>query len=908
MFEKCKEYIDGLLESLRKSYAGLTPDSREANEVLKMTDAIEELHRLWEEAALSARENYLSGGKQKNTTIDGDVKFKLREYSQHQKDNWKSSKRIVIYESETQFRDFINEALQNKQFDKKLYFGAIPTDLAALIKSKTGLNVEGFNCSLSAYEIRKIFDDHGDETKETLRGQRAITEDDIVNIPLVLQSPETIVRSEKDYMGKPVINMTKHINGKMTISAVVSDKHLDLFVQTAYVGIKKGNLFTPIAEQAAIHTPKASSDTVSNDSISNSSKNVKGNTVGNEEDFFAEDNIKRSIREDFYNEFDSWDKKNPSVTFTIGNTSDALQSIGVKQQEIKMRSGMILNKINKHPEISVNTFREIPRLLEEPIIVQFSDAINPKTGKPKYDSRITVLGELYADMVIDGKTEQKPVLVSIELLPTNQKATTILDISIITSAYVKNKLQSYINENSILYIEPNKKRTNRWLSLNRLQLPVGETRYGSIRKITYADEKVKIENSKNETPMQKALRNAGVIDSYGNIISKEQEFDTEFSDKKSDRDYSYDELISKPDMKITMVNDKVVYKPSSTTRKSIVNQAIKNATSIGKTNENGNVVIRVDDIETDVVVSKSSLAHGLDRRLQVSAPVILNIGSVLKNSVRINELTPKTQSAKESYVLIGYAESADNAYIVRMVVNNYTNEMDSVDVLYAVNTKKETVGIKPGSHGKTTLPTVSTISISNLLEYVNRFFPDVFPEDVLKHYGHQSRPQGDLGGSALFQDRVSIDMSPRGLLAGALESSIDAKTPSGQIQLKKLREYKEHIEELNELSKTLSEQRKEIHSILSVKGGRTAEIQKRLVYLQGEVVKNNNRVNTLDKKLLNLEVTAPLKAVLETEKKEAAKRQKAKNNPTSLWEVGLFLSSKYVISFGINTNENGKIF
>ena len=39
-----------------------------------------------------------------------------------------------------------------------------------------------------------------------------------------------------------------------------------------------------------------------------------------------------------------------------------------------------------------------------------------------------------------------------------------------------------------------KKRTNSWLSRTGLQLPVGETKRGSIRKITYSDGKVKIQN------------------------------------------------------------------------------------------------------------------------------------------------------------------------------------------------------------------------------------------------------------------------------------------------------------------------------------------------------------------------------------------------------------------------------
>ena len=304
LFERIKDYIDGLFDRLKKAYAGLTPDSLEANEVLAMKDCIGELRKMWVEAAMEARENFqAAGGKAlKNTTSEGGVKFELREYSQHQIDNWKNSKKIVLYENETQFRNFIKESQTNKQYHKKLYFGAIPSDFAQFIFENTAVDVEGYNCSLSSDEIRKIFKDHGTEETEAPRGQRAITDDDIVNILLVLQSPEVVARSEKDYMGKPVINMSKHIDGKMTISAVVSDKHLDLFVQTAFVGIKKGNLVTPIAEQAAINTPKASSDTVSKDSIPQSSKKSQEkksdrDTLGNilteaQLDYFAESKVR----------------------------------------------------------------------------------------------------------------------------------------------------------------------------------------------------------------------------------------------------------------------------------------------------------------------------------------------------------------------------------------------------------------------------------------------------------------------------------------------------------------------------------------------------------------------------------------------------------------------------------------
>lgn len=214
--------------------------------------------------------------------------------------------------------------------------------------------------------------------------------------------------------------------------------------------------------------------------------------------------MQHKIRSSFYAEIDAWDKKDTNKTFTVGTTSEALQSVGIKNQSVVIRSGTILQKINKHSEMTIDVFKCIPELLEHPIIIQFSDAVDPQTRRAKYDSRITVLGELYA--------EGKPVLVSLELLPTNQKKTVVLDFAVITSAYSKGALQRYLDENSILYIEPNKKRTNSWLSLNRLQLPLGENRYGSIRKISYVDGKVKVQNAKNMTDMQRAMLAAGLID------------------------------------------------------------------------------------------------------------------------------------------------------------------------------------------------------------------------------------------------------------------------------------------------------------------------------------------------------------------------------------------------------------
>ena len=230
--------------------------------------------------------------------------------------------------------------------------------------------------------------------------------------------------------------------------------------------------------------------------------------------------------------------------------------------------------------------------------------------------------------------------------------------------------------------------------------------------------------------------------------SREQlKFSEETSEESSEK-YSYDALKSKPDMKITTLKGTV---PSN--RADVVAAAKKNAASVGKVNKDGSVSVYVSDTGTDVILSKKGLIHGLDRRFQELAPVTVHAGEIIENSILINELTPSKEEADASYVLIGAAEDTDgNMYVVRSVINRHSNELSTMDVLYAMNAKKGTAALNA--------PLVSTpnyrttISIAELLEYVNRYFPDVLPESVLRHFGHTSRPEGVIGESALYSEET----------------------------------------------------------------------------------------------------------------------------------------------------------
>ena len=210
------------------------------------------------------------------------------------------------------------------------------------------------------------------------------------------------------------------------------------------------------------------------------------------------------------------------------------------------------------------------------------------------------------------------------------------------------------------------------------------------------------------------------------------------------KDYSYDALVRKPDMTLAVLDD-----ADGLSRKEVIDKSLAEAKKFGGVNQNGNVYVHVNDTDTDVVISAKALRHGLDRRFTVNAPATLKVGEILQNAVRVNELVPKLDTVDATYVLMGAAKNKNNEpYIVQFVVNRASNEVMSVDVLYAINAKKEPAALLPEITSVPATLTGSSISIADLLTYVNRYFPDVLPESVLRHFGHSERPAGKLGEGA----------------------------------------------------------------------------------------------------------------------------------------------------------------
>lgn len=230
---------------------------------------------------------------------------------------------------------------------------------------------------------------------------------------------------------------------------------------------------------------------------------AKGKSIG---DTNATEKIKFSINNNFAKEYDSWDKRTPLLHFEIGRTSRALQGIGIEDKKIVWDSAKIIKIKSKHFEMTDEIIKQVPNILENPIIIMQSKTVN---------KRITLFGEVYANY-------NHPVLVALELYPSRNNIA--IDEIKIASAYQKNNAQALINSSTILYVDRNKKRIDRWSKFTRLQLPVNNVSVNSNTTVPQNGTSVNTHSMQNSSEdAQDGEVRKSVKDSQGNTLSEEQQ-------------------------------------------------------------------------------------------------------------------------------------------------------------------------------------------------------------------------------------------------------------------------------------------------------------------------------------------------------------------------------------------------
>jgi hypothetical protein len=105
---------------------------------------------------------------------------------------------------------------------------------AEKIKLATGFDVKGYKHTIDSFGIRHAISQHGDEKKESKRGQIAITTHDISKIPEIIISPDSIESAGKDASGNDLIRYSKKYDGIIYYVEEIREGRMELVAKTLW--------------------------------------------------------------------------------------------------------------------------------------------------------------------------------------------------------------------------------------------------------------------------------------------------------------------------------------------------------------------------------------------------------------------------------------------------------------------------------------------------------------------------------------------------------------------------------------------------------------------------------------------------------------------------------------------------
>lgn len=273
-------------------------------------------------------------------------------------------------------------------------------------------------------------------------------------------------------------------------------------------------------------------------------------------------------------------------------------------------------------------------------------------------------------------------------------------------------------------------------------------------------------------------------------------------------DAAYDTLTALPDMEITLIDTRAV---EGKNYREIVADAFENM-GAGRQATKATVTNRYTGME--ITVGRRGIEHSFygRRYLNTRGPYVEQIGSILENAVKVNELKPRTDELRAD-VYLGAAENEKGELVgVRLIVNVYENgraELDMVSLedetgrLYAhVGTKiggteapptSATVrnltglaavsnAVHSGTRTAAKTATTPTISIAELISAVNEtervegaknianWLEGVLSEDVRRRIGSSVTAPTDMADSLRYQLPVDNAPAENGQKAAAWEN------------------------------------------------------------------------------------------------------------------------------------------
>lgn len=823
LWQKIKDYINKLAEKIRMAYKGIAPDSIEGRYVAEMKDAVERFQELFTEGLVDASENFQVSEVQKNTTddggVEGDYEIKL---SPRMEDAFKPYAKAI--------NSVVNQSISGKgNIDGKAQVKDImPTGpkIVAMVAASSGnrIDISRRSIALSTSDIWHEFKRHTSVGKETSRGQIAFTKRQFQNAVKCIISPdmvETIFADANNPTQRQSFAYAKKTSrGNYVVVEAVGGKKNPNIYPVMILQFSKSKWNKMMSQGKTLGEILFENDPPKLSALDIQQNKKSRVTAAQFASYEAIANTLHSPQLDTkVSQSDASVKGKLSGRDSDGNQLSQEQQEFFKGSKVRDADGNLMVMYHGTPNGGFTKFRSGTYFTPNPGYADVYQNAGASYISTKRNADAPMTYKVYLDIKkpFDTRQAHEQKIFMEEFYRKYGTGTPLADSGL--PDWVDGMdLQEFIEEMGYDY--------------DGLILDEGGVGgYGEevvSRGLSYVVfNPAQVKGVDNKTPTS----------------------DPDY--RYSDRDYTYEALTSKPDMVVTTVGKNV-----PTNRADVAAEAKRNAAKVGRFDpKTGSVSVHVDDINTDVILSTKGLRHGLRRSQDpLNVPnyvVTVKAGEILKNSIRVNEITPSDDNAGSSYVLMGAAKDANGTYVVRFVVNHYDNSVASMDVLYALNAKKELAATKsPRLTAEPLSVTSSTISIAELLDLVNEYFPDILPEDVLKHYGYDARPEGDLGDDALYSDRDIESVSNRSLLANAFEGA--AQT---DMEKQKIREYRGKIDLMNGQEQKLRKLNQQIKELSFAKGKRdTAKIRA----LRDEATKTANRISIYDKQLLRLESSKPL--------------------------------------------------
>ena len=274
------EYNAENLEKIKK-YAGLkNSNAQNLDEVLEEIRAgrLQEGERAFLKQLkgnlINEMGKELAEGEKSTIQTAENINAGIDAFSEKEGNNLSSDKGIVNGR-DMSFSNFIKIA-KNIKNNVRFYFGKVSNNLAERIKNDIGLDVNGYNIAIRSSEVVHGLNQHGNATKEALRGQIAVTESEFEKLPNIFENPDRIILlDKKDYAGRTAFEIHKQIDNYMIAVIGVANGRHSIEIDSVRIVNKKRTVTTVnIAENNPNHTPETSSDQFNN---SINDKNTKIN-------------------------------------------------------------------------------------------------------------------------------------------------------------------------------------------------------------------------------------------------------------------------------------------------------------------------------------------------------------------------------------------------------------------------------------------------------------------------------------------------------------------------------------------------------------------------------------------------------------------------------------------------------